>query len=255
VQETLLRWQRQSKLRLADAWLTAVITRLSIDFLRSARRRRETYVGTWLPEPVVSEFQKTETHAKLAESLSQAFLVLLETLSPTEPATFLLREVFEYDYPESAQILEKSEENCRQLVSRAKQRVSLRQPRFHPTAEEAERVLQQFLRTCADGDMTGLLELLAEDVAAYTDGSGQAPAAPKPLLGASQVSRFFIGIRKNLPADLRWRFAIVNGGPGIVFYAGGKVNSVAAFSFDGDRIREIYIVNNPDKLRGVPEPA
>jgi RNA polymerase sigma-70 factor (ECF subfamily) len=253
VQETFLRWQRQSEIRATEAWLTAVITRLSIDLLRSSHHQRETYVGTWLPEPLVTESQENRAAGKLADSLSQAFLVLLETLSPSERAALLLREIFEYDYPEIAQILKKSEDNCRQMVSRAKQRLSSRQPRFRPSAEQAERILHQFLRTCADGDMTGLLELLTDDVVAYTDGGGRVPAAPKPLLGASQVSRFFINIRKNLPSNLQWWFATVNGGPGIVFSAGGIVNSVAGFRLDGDRIREIYIVNNPDKLGRVPD--
>lgn len=252
VQETFLRWQRQSsaEVKSAKAWLSAAITRLCIDHLRSARKRREEYVGVWLPEPLVEEHGTTSGKTEaLADSLSTAFLVLLETLSPAERAVFLLREVFEYDYPEIGRILDKNEVNCRQMVRRAREHVAAGKSRFEADPAHSERLVQQFLQTCRQGDTEGLLTLLASDVILYSDGGGKVPAAPRPVAGADRVARFLIGVSKIGRANLETRFAIVNSAPGVLVYRDGHLSQTTTIEAVDGRIRAIYIVRNPEKLK------
>jgi RNA polymerase sigma-70 factor (ECF subfamily) len=205
VQETFLRWQdaEPGEVKSPRAFLSTVITRLCINHLRSARVRREQYVGPWLPEPLLTaRGADPEGDARRAESLSMAFLVLLESLSPVERSVFLLREVFDYDYPEIAQVVGKSEVNCRQTLRRARQYVVERRPRFDPSPSQREQLTSQFLKASAEGDMQGLLALLAEDVALWSDGGGKASAALRPIWGADRVVRFMLGsLRKLVPAD------------------------------------------------------
>lgn len=252
VQETFLRWQRQtiSEIKSAKAWLTAAITRLCIDQLRSARMRREEYVGVWLPEPLVeSQAERTEKDAALADSLSTAFLVLLETLSPAERAVFLLREVFEYDYDEIGRIIEKNEANCRQMVRRAKEHLAEGRSRFPATPGHNERLVQQFLDTCRQGDTATLLSLLSEDTVLYSDGGGKVPAAPEPIAGASKVARFLIGVAKLVRDDEEIRFATVNSAPGILRFREGQLVQTTALEIVDGRIAAIYVVRNPEKLK------
>src|SRR5918998_406453 len=173
VQEAYLRWQQAPEAEVLSprSYLSAVVTRLSIDRLRSARVQREEYVGPWLPEPLVSEgTEDVADSIELDESLSMAFLVLLESLNPVERAVFLLREVFNYDYEEISSIVRKSEANCRQIARRARQSVAAHRPRFERSPEQEERLTQRFVETCMSGDMEGLLELLSEDVTLWSDG-------------------------------------------------------------------------------------
>ncbi|HLW52264.1 MAG TPA: RNA polymerase sigma-70 factor [Candidatus Angelobacter sp.] len=255
VQETFLRWQKATETEVRDprAFLATVITRPCINELQSARVKREQYFGQWLPEPLLTDATSgTPQLAGIDGSLSIAFLMLLERLAPMERAVFLLREVFDYDYSEVAEMLGQTEANCRQILRRAKQHVAEKRPRFDVSRKQQERLLQRFLHTTASGDMSGLLALLAEDVVLYTDGGGKATAVPNPIYGADRVARFLFGSReKFLPRDIVRRFAEINGQPGIVAYAEGRVFGVLTIDATEAEIRRIYIIRNPDKLAAI----
>jgi RNA polymerase sigma-70 factor (ECF subfamily) len=251
VQEAFLRWQRapRTEVRSPKAYLSAVVTRLCIDQLRSAKARREEYVGPWLPEPLPTE----PDAAVIDESLSMAFLVLLESLNPTERAVFLLREVFDYDYEEISRLVGKSEANCRQIARRARDSVAARRPRFESSPEQEERLMASFLEASLDGDMEGLVSVLSEDVTLWSDGGGKTRAAMNPIHGADRVSRFIFGILREAPPGLVVRRTRVNGRPGIIgYFADGRPQSVTTFEVAGGRIRAIRIVVNPEKLGAVP---
>src|SRR5918999_2970186 len=186
VQEAFLRYHRETEggteIESPKAWLSTVTTRLAINHVQSARVRRESYVGTWLPEPIVTDFESEVTrHAETADSLSMAFLVLLESLGPVERAVFLLREVFEYGYDEIAGIVNKSEDNCRQIAARARRQIEAKKPRFEASRRKREELAQRFFEAVMAGDPEGLVRMLADDVVAYGDGGGKAPSLPKPV--------------------------------------------------------------------------
>ena len=252
VQDAYLRWQRvdADEVDSPAAYLTTVVTRLAIDHLRSARVKREQYVGPWLPEPLVAS-DDIEVGMELADSLSTAFLVVLETLSPSERAAFVLREVFDYPYADVAAILDKSEAACRQLVHRARESVAARRPRFPASASQRERLTRRFLETCRSGDVGALLGLLTEDVTLLSDGGDKARAAKRPIIGRDKVVRFLNGILPSAPADAVAEMTRVNGGPGVVVRAGGTVVLVATLDCVGEGIAGIHLVVNPDKLRSV----
>ena len=255
VQETFLRWQQaaNSGIRDARAFLVTVITRLCINQLQSARSKREEYFGQWLPEPLVGSTENPINMAGIDGSLSMAFLVLLERLTPVQRAVFLLREVFDYEYQEVADMLALTESNCRQILKRAKEYVASDRPRFDVSREEQERLLQQFLQTTSHGDMQGLIALLSKDVVLYTDGGGKATAVPNPIFGAEKVARFFtVGGGKFLPKEIVRRFAEINGQPGVVAYHNGTVFGVLTLGISEGKIGSIYIVRNPDKLTSIP---
>jgi len=258
LQEAYLRWRRtDGEVRSPRAYLSAVVTWLSIDQLRSARARREEYVGAWLPEPILTEGENAaDAPAEaviLEETLSMAFMVLLESLTPTERAVFLLREVFDYDYGEVSQLVGKSEENCRQISRRARQSVAARRPRFERSPEQEERLMGSFLEACANGDMESLVSLLSEDVIVWSDGGGKVRAALQPIRGAQKVTRWFAGILRKAPPGLTFRPASVNGHPGAVgYYADGSPQSVMTLDVEGGSIRAIHIVVNPEKLANIP---
>ena len=197
VQEAFFRLERARQsgvvVESPKAYLTAATTRLAIDHLRSARARRESYVGTWLPEPIVTDLHESpEQMAELSDSLSMAFLVLLESLSPVERAVFLLREVFDYPYEDIAQIVGKSEANCRQIFARARRHIGAHQARYEASTEHSEALLRSFLAAARDGDLDQLVELLAADAVFYGDGGGKATAIRQPLYGRDRVAAFLI---------------------------------------------------------------
>ncbi|GAA2891355.1 RNA polymerase sigma-70 factor [Nonomuraea rubra] len=241
------------------AYLTTAVTRLGIDHLRSARVRRETYVGDWLPEPVVSAGSGgpgPAEHAELADSLSMAFLVLLESLSPVERAVFVLREVFGYGYPDVARITGKTEVNCRQIFARARQRVTAggrADTGPPPPARRArgEELARRFFDAAAGGDLDALLGMLAPDVVLHGDGGGKAQAIARPATGADRVAKLLVaGLRRVGRLGVSYRPAMVNGRPGAVMYdAEGRVAGVVGLDLDGGVIRAIHSVVNPDKLR------
>jgi RNA polymerase sigma-70 factor, ECF subfamily len=261
LQETFIRWQHASEAEIRDprAFLVTVITRLCINQLQSARVKREQYFGQWLPEPLLTKAAaESPVISEIDGSLSMAFLMLLERLTPIERAVFLLREVFDYDYAEVAEILGQSEVNCRKILSRAKQHVTEDRPRFDASPHEQQTLLQHVLEATSHGDMQGLLALLSKDVVLYTDGGGKATAVPNPVYGAEHVARFFMEAPKKLmPKYVVRRFTEINGQPGVVVYDHGQVFGVLTMDVAGGRIRNIYIVRNPDKLAllpGLPAP-
>jgi RNA polymerase sigma-70 factor (ECF subfamily) len=254
VQEAFLRLHRESgkgtAIESPKAYLSAITTRLSIDHLRSARVRRESYVGTWLPEPVVTD--DVPEHAETADSLSMAFLVLLESLTPVERAVFLLREVFDYGYDEIATLVGKSEDNCRQIAVRARRQVEAKKPRFEASRKRREELARRFFEAAWKGDGKGLMDLLAADVVAYGDGGGKAPAFPSPVYGRDRVARVLLG-----GARVGWerlgvsgmRSMAINGQPGALFL-NPEGRPVLAVSLDiaDDQVQTLRGVSNPEKL-------
>jgi RNA polymerase sigma-70 factor (ECF subfamily) len=257
VQETYLRWQGASdvEVRSPRAYLTTIVTRLAINHLRSARVQRETYVGPWLPEPLMTEPTSDPSGAvELAESLSMAFLVLLERLSPIERAVFLLREVFDFEYSEIGRVVDKTESNCRQLFARARKQIGGSRQRFKAAPRQADRLLQEFTKASQAGDMEGLIGLLAKDITLWADGGGKAPgAALKPVHGATPVARFVVGVMQRfVPEGTVVRRAEINGQPGFIAYVSGHPLAALVFDIHGNRIRTIYAIGNPDKLHALP---
>jgi RNA polymerase sigma-70 factor (ECF subfamily) len=254
VQEAYLRMHREqqegTEIDSPKAFLTTVVTRLSIDHLRSARVRREAYVGEWLPEPLLVDPDPGPLdHAEMSDTLSLAFLVLLETLSPLERAVFLLHDVFGYAYAEIAETVGKSEENCRQIAVRARRAVDAGKPRFDPSAEERRRVAERFFAALT-GDAPDIAALLSEDVVLHGDGGGKAPALARAMHGADRVSRAFAnwakhGRRVGATAEP----ATINGQPGAVYHGpDGEVVAVLAVSVVDGKVSEVFSIVNPDKL-------
>jgi RNA polymerase sigma-70 factor (ECF subfamily) len=252
VQEALLRLSRADGVHEPLAWMTTVTTRLAIDHLRLARVRRETYVGPWLPDPIVDESApEPSARAELAESLSQAFLVMLEQLTPLERAAFLLREVFDYDYPDVARILDRSEASCRQLVARARRHLRDDHRRFDADTARHEELLDRFIGAAEEGDLDALEALLAEDAVVYADGGGKVAAARKPIRGAARVARFMAGVARlrRRSGDSRMTAATVNGRPGLVeVNAEGRPLTVFSADVADGRVQVLWIMRNPDKL-------
>ena len=255
VQEAFLRLTRVlrdgASIDSPKAYLATATTRLSISHLRSARVRRESYVGAWLPEPLVADTDPGPAErAEMSDSLSMAFLVLLESLSPTERAVFLLHEVFGYDYKEIADITGKSEANCRQILVRARHHIDDGKPRFEASRQQRDEVAQRFYAAAAGGDRAGLLELLAPDVVAIGDGGGKAWAAVRPVNGAQQVARFVLGLfRRGEKMGARAVPAWVNGQPGAVTYdAQDRVINVFALDIADGQVHALRSVVTPDKL-------
>lgn len=252
LQETYIRWLAAdvADLRSPEAWLVTVATRLSIDRLRLAKKERDIYIGEWIPEPwVMEEAPPPERAMELAGDISIAFLMMLERLAPDERAAFLLHEVFDFDYPEVAQMLGKSQDACRQIVHRAKVRVRQDRPRFEVSRESSVRLLEKFIAATRTGDRAQVMELLAGDVTVTGDGGGKVPTISKVLRGARGVSRFYCGLARLFQGRLECRIAEINGMPGILRYLDGSLESATSILSDGVRILDIYIVRNPDKLR------
>ncbi len=258
VQEAFLRQQRAlrqgAEIESPKAFLSAVVTRLSIDHLRSARARREVYVGEWLPEPLLTDDDPRldpADHAEQADSLSLAFLVLLEQLTPVERAVFLLHDVFAYGYDEIAETVGKSEANCRQLATRARRRIEEQKPRFEASREERERLAARFFAAVSDGDVEALVEMLAADVVVYGDGGGKSPSWPRPIVGRDRVSRLFAGVGRHF-ADMGATVQLheVNGQPGAVMLdPEQRIINVFSLDIADGVVQTIRSVINPDRLR------
>jgi RNA polymerase sigma-70 factor (ECF subfamily) len=253
LQDAWIRVQASDEVpRSARAYLTTVVTRLSIDALTSARARRETYVGPWLPEPILAPAvdapRPADDRIDLTESLGTALLLVLESLSPLERAAFLLREVFEYEYAELAVVLGRSEAACRQLHHRAKDRVLASRPRFAASPEEVERMLLAFVQAATAGDARELEQLLADDVVATTDGGGRVRAARNVVAGKDHVARFVLGLAKKGAGGVEFRQIELNGAPALLAYKDGKLTQALWLEIDRDRIRAVCSVLNPAKL-------
>ena len=255
VQEAFLRVHRAeaegTTVDSPKAYLSAVVTRLGIDHLKSARARRERYVGQWLPEPLVTgSAPDAAAQAETADSLSMAFLVLLERLTPVERAVFLLREVFAYDYGEIARIVRRSEDNCRQLFVRARRHVDEERPRFDASREQRDELARRFFAAAELGDTDALVELLAADVVVYGDGGGKAPAWREPIHGRERVAKLMAG---QLAQVARLGGSMVatelNGQPGVIFLdEEGRIGAVMSVEIAGGLVQTIRGITNPDKL-------
>ena len=249
VQEALLRLHEATGVENPEAFLTTVTTRLAIDVLRSARVRREAYVGSWLPEPLVQAPDAAEA-VEASETISLAFLAALERLTPDERAVLVLREAFDYPFEEIAAIVGKDPANCRQILSRARRRIADDRPRFDADPEERTRLAARFLQAAREGDMDGLVALLAPDAVLVGDGGGKARAIPAPMVGAAQVGRALATFyRVATDAGLRLVPAVVNGGAGFRTVApDGRLVNVVGLDIAGGRVTRVHSVLNPDKL-------
>lgn len=255
VQEAYLRYQKTPREQIDSprAFLSTIVTRLCLNQLNSARTQRETYIGPWLPEPVVTDADSPLVSplqkVTALESISMAFLVLLESLSPAERAVFLLREVFDYEYDEIARILEKSPEACRQLFSRAKKHVTANCPRFETTPEAHQQLLSQFLLAVTKGDLVPITQMLAEDVVVYSDGGGKRQAAINPIYGPDRAARFIVGARRFTPqGEGTLEFQNINGRPAAVLRVDGHVYLVIDVETRDGKITHVNLIINPDKL-------
>ena len=255
LQDAWLRWSRQdvAALQSAEAWLVTIVTRLSIDRLRALKAEREAYVGWWLPEPLVElDAHTPESAAELAGELSVAFLYVLERLGPEERAAFLLRQVFDYDYPEIAAQLGKTEAACRQMVHRTSDRVQQARTRFEVPQAVHHQLLQRFMQAAKSGDRSAIEALLSEDAQLIGDGGGKVQSFPKPLVGPFRITNLYWALFRRLGAQVVYRMALINGEPGLLRYVDGRIESAQAFVTDGERVVAIYAVRNPDKLAGIP---
>lgn len=252
VQEALLRWHsgQRDSVHTPDAFLTTMVTRLCLDRLKAARTTREEYVGPWLPEPLQTTTDDTaEAGVLKAESISFAFLALLERLSPLERAVYLLREVFDHSYAEISQTLERSEDACRKLAERAKAQVDAARPRFAPSKAAHRRIVEAFARAVEHGDDAAFRALLHQDVVSLGDGGGKATAARRPLVGVDEVSRLYMNLMR-LAAKVTWSWDIVdvNGLPALRTHVNGQLLSVLQLETDGVHVFRILATLNPDKL-------
>jgi RNA polymerase sigma-70 factor, ECF subfamily len=255
VQEAFLRIHRAesegARVESPKAYLSAVVTRLSIDQLKSARARREQYVGQWLPEPLLTDpAPDAAAQMETADSLSMAFLVLLESLTPVERAVFLLREVFDYDYGEIAKIVERSEDNCRQLYVRARRHIDEGRPRFEASRQQRDELARRFLAAAQEGDTDALIEMLAADVVVYGDGGGKAPSWPQPIYGRDRVAKLMAGtFTQALGLGASLQLTQVNGQPGVMFIdPEGRVGAVMSFEIADGVVQTIRGIINPEKL-------
>src|SRR5215813_8374881 len=252
VQEAYLRYRATppESIRTLKSFLTTIVHHLCMDHLKSARAQREAYVGPWLPEPVITgdgaSLLSPLRQITDRESISMAFLVLLESLSPLERAVFLLREVFDYEYAEIAQISGRDEAACRQLFSRAKKHISEHRPRFPTSPEAHAKMVGRFMEACIAGDLDGLMSLLAEDVTAWSDGGGKVPAAARhPIQGRDRVARGLVGVLKQAPEGTTFEVVEANGLPALLIRVQGQIFSVLTLEVEGDVIRAIRSVANP----------
>jgi RNA polymerase sigma-70 factor, ECF subfamily len=259
LQDSYLRWAEVDLATVRDtkSYLAQLVTRQALNALRAGARRREDYIGPWLPEPLLLEERDASSDVVLAESVSMAMLVLLETLTPDERAVFVLREVFGFDYDEIAGAVGKSVTTVRQVAHRAREHVHARRKRFEPvdTARTAE-LTEQFLTAAATGDLAGLLSMLAPDAAWTADSGGKASAARRPVVGAERVARAIIGLFRlgqKLP-DIRIETAIYNSAPAVVVYSGDQLEGVFLVEFIDGKITHFYAMRNPDKLVGIATP-
>ncbi|MGW5558933.1 RNA polymerase sigma-70 factor [Micromonospora sp. NPDC003944] len=260
VQDAWLRWSSADRSQVADpkAYLARIVSNLALQRLRSARQHRETYVGPWLPEPVLTDADAADAVTD-AESVSMAMLVVLETLSPLERAVFVLREVFDFSHAEIAVAVERSEAAVRQTAHRAREHVRGRRPRFTADRSQQRGVTERFLAASTGGDINTLLELLSPDVTLWTDGGGKVRQAMRPVRGAETVAAWFAAIgtvayQGVQPHDMSAALVEINGGPGLVFSGAGRVVATICLDIDaGGRITAIHNVANPDKLRAVAD--
>ena len=253
LQETWLRWAEvdHAEVRDARAYLVRITTRLSLNRLRTVQRQRETYVGPWLPEPLLTTPDVAED-VELADSVSVAMLHVLETLTPSERAVFVLREVFDVPYDDIAAALDRSAAAVRQIAHRARSHVEARQPRIDVSLRERDAAVDAFLRAAQSGDLAALVDVLSPDVVLVTDGGGKKRAALRPILGRDKVVRFLGGVAD---PDAVATLGEVNGGPALVVTIRGELDSIVTFLVEDGLVTGLYAVRNPEKLRHLAEPV
>ena len=258
VQDAYIRWHRigikaRSAIENPRAWLSKATTRLCLDRLKSARAQRESYVGPWLPEPVI-EPEAAEDPAELAQDLSVAFLLLLERLSPLERAAFLLHDVFEMSFQQVAEVLRRDPAACRQLATRARKHIEAGRPRFDAKAEDHARIAAAFLAAAGSGDPAQLARILAQDAILLSDGGGKVRAALNPIEGRDKVIAFLLGVQRKAPRPegTEYRPAFINGRPGfLVVLPDGTIDQTLSFEVQDGAVQRIYVVRNPDKLKAL----
>jgi RNA polymerase sigma-70 factor (ECF subfamily) len=253
VQETYLRYQKAQDVESPKAYLTTIATRLCLNQINSARERREQYFGEWLPEPVLTGDSASAlipgARLEQKETISMAFLVLMEQLTPPERAVFLLRDVFDYKYPEIAQILEREEADCRQLYSRAKKHLADHRPRFQSSPEQHRQILEQFTEAVQAGHVDGLTSLLAHDAVLWVDGAGRRGSPTRPIIGSEAIGQFAQGMVRLLPEAYTSAVEEVNGEPALVVRVEGEAFLVMIAEVEGDRVQTIRAIASPDKLK------
>jgi RNA polymerase sigma-70 factor (TIGR02957 family) len=260
VQDAWFKWSGADRSQVSDpkAYLARIVSNLAIERLRSTRRQRETYVGPWLPEPILTEADAAEDVAT-AESVSLAMLVVLETLSPLERAVFVLKEVFDFPYAEIADAVDRSESAVRQAAHRARNHIQARRPRFEADRDKKRAVTERFFAAATGGDINQLMELLAPEVTLWTDGGGKVRQAMRPIIGATNVARWLAGTIKRPYegveiADMTAEVVEINGGPGIVIGGAGRIIATLTVDLDAEgRIETIHNVANPDKLHAIAD--
>lgn len=254
LQESWIRWSEVDRSRVRDprAYLVRTVTRQALNRLRSLKRQREEYVGPWLPEPLATTPDISED-VELAEAVSFAMLVVLETLSPLERAVYLLREVFGFEYAEIADATGRSQAAVRQIAHRAREHVRARRPRTTTGEISRHEAVERFLHAAQTGDLQQLMDVLAPDVVLLTDGGGKVQAALRPIHGASKVARFLLAVAPG-PERLSFEWSTVNGAPAVLVSVDGRLDGVATVDVEGDRIGCIYLVRNPEKLVTAAEP-
>jgi RNA polymerase sigma-70 factor (ECF subfamily) len=252
LQDSWLRWSDVDRGTVRDprAYLVRLVTRQALNRLRALKRRREAYVGPWLPEPLATTPDVADD-VELADSVSIAMLVVLETLTPLERAVFVLREVFGFEYDEIATATERSTDAVRQVASRARKHVQARRPRVEPPAD-AVTVAERFLAAAATGDVQQLLDVMSPDVVLLTDGGGKMQAALRPINGSDKVARWFGGVRPRA-GSFTFEWTMANGRPGVLFYVDGAVDAFATLTVRDGKVDAIYLVRNPDKLGHLAE--
>lgn len=253
LQDAYLRWHHAeaAAIRSHEAWLVTVVTRLCLDRIHAAKRDRENYVGPWLPEPILTDtLPSPELRLEMANEVSVAFLAVLERLGPEKRAAFLLKDVFDYDYCEIAEVLGKAEPTLRQMVHRAREEVRAARPRFSVAEEARARLLEKFMAAATTGNREAVMALLSEDVEYVSDGGGKVWAALKVLYGPERIGRLYYAIARTWPR-IEYRLIHINGELSAVNLFQGHVHSVLSFRVDGDRISGIYVIRNPDKLAGI----
>ncbi len=252
VQEAFLRVAQEQRkgttIQYPKTYLSRMTTRLCLDYLKSAKVQRESYIGPWLPEPLITRQTPEDTTAEY-DQISYGFLRLLEQLSPSERAILLLRDVFDYRYQEIENIVGKSEANCRQIYRRAKNKVNHGRPTPQPSTETQNQIIGQFMQAVLSGRIDDLIPLLTENITHYSDGGGNVSAATKPLTGAISVAKFFIGIARLVPPNVQAQFQTINGTQSIIFTADSQILNLINFTFVGDQISQTHAVLNPDKLQ------
>jgi RNA polymerase sigma-70 factor (ECF subfamily) len=248
VQEAYLRVRAAVDIHAPAAYLRKTIVRLCMDYLKSAAAQRETYIGSWLPEPIPTP---DDLGGVELESISMAFLTLMETLSPLERAVFLLREVFDYDYDAIATMVEQNPAACRQILHRAKMHIGAHRPRFQPDVDAHRALLFQFVTAMTTGDLASLTAILASDAVSYSDGGGKVQSATRPIVGGESIARFFIGLGKRATADYTPELRTLNGQPALVIRLHGAPFWVLMLEVDRGQIGVIRVIVNPDKLRAL----